>query len=93
MVNETLATVSLDDVYIPVDTANFLDRTKVGINYPYIFPEGKLIPTRIPTVNMTGFARSERRTVSVALLGSDLHAVRQLHLDQGQPHVEVRFPV
>ena len=53
MVNEFLATVSLDDVYIPVDQANFLDRTKVGINYPYIFPQGKLIPTRIPTVNMT----------------------------------------
>jgi hypothetical protein len=52
-VNEILATVSLDDVYIPVDQANFLDRGKVGINYPYIFPAGKLIPTRIPTVNMS----------------------------------------
>ena len=56
IVNEILATVSLDDVYIPVDQANFLDRTKVGINYPYIFPQGKLIPTRIPTVNMTNFS-------------------------------------
>ena len=55
-VNEILATVSLDDVYIPVDQANFLDRTTVGINYPYIFPQGKLIPTRIPTVNMTSFS-------------------------------------
>ena len=54
LVNETLATVSLDDVYIPVDTANFLDRTSVGITYPYIFPSGKLIPTRIPTANVTG---------------------------------------
>ena len=43
MVNEALATVSLDDVYIPVDGANFLDRTTVGLNYPYIFPQGKLI--------------------------------------------------
>jgi hypothetical protein len=57
MVNELLATASLDDVYIPVDGANFLDRTKVGLNYPYIFPQGKLIPTRIPTVNMTGFTQ------------------------------------
>jgi hypothetical protein len=56
LVNETLATVSLDDVYIPVDAAHFLDRTTVGLNYPYIFPEGKLIPTRIPTVNMTNFS-------------------------------------
>ena len=54
LVNEALATVSLDDVYIPVDTANFLDRTTVGLDYPYIFPEGKLIPTRIPTANITG---------------------------------------
>ncbi|MBS1855541.1 MAG: TonB-dependent receptor [Acidobacteria bacterium] len=55
-VNELLATFSLDDVYIPVDQANFLDRTTVGLNYPYIFPQGKLIPTRIPTVNMAGFS-------------------------------------
>jgi len=54
IVNEALATVSLDDVYIPVDTANFFDRTKAGLNYPYIFPNGKLIPTRIPTANITG---------------------------------------
>jgi len=56
MVNEALATVSLDDVYIPVDGANFFDRTKAGINYPYIFPQGKLIPTRIPTVNLGSFS-------------------------------------
>lgn len=55
-VNEFLATFSLDDVYIPVDQQNFLDRTTVGINYPYIFPQGKLIPTRIPSVNMTSFS-------------------------------------
>ena len=56
MVNEVLATVSLDDVYIPVDQAHFLDRTTAGINYPYIFPSGKLIPTRIPTANITNFS-------------------------------------
>jgi predicted heme/steroid binding protein len=55
-VNEVLLTVSLDDVYIPVDQANFLDRTTRGLNYPYIFPQGKLIPTRIPTVNMTNIS-------------------------------------
>ena len=55
LVNEAMATVSLDDVYIPVDQAHFLDRTSVGINYPYIFPQGKLIPTRIPTANITNF--------------------------------------
>ncbi len=54
VVNEALFTVSLDDVYIPVDTANFFDRTKAGINYNYLFPQGKLIPTRIPTANIQG---------------------------------------
>jgi hypothetical protein len=56
-VNEVLLSYSLDDVYIPVDQANFLDRTKVGLNYPYIYPSGKLIGTRIPTVNMAGFSQ------------------------------------
>lgn len=55
-VNEVLLTASLDNVYIPVDTANFFDRTKAGLNYPYIFPEGKLVPNRIPTVNMSPFS-------------------------------------
>lgn len=54
LVNEALATVSLDDVYIPVDTAHFFNRGTAGINYPYIFPNGKLIPTRIPTANIQG---------------------------------------
>jgi hypothetical protein len=54
MVNEVVATVSLDDVYIPVDTAHFFDRTTAGINYPYLFPTGKLLPNRIPTANITG---------------------------------------
>jgi hypothetical protein len=57
VVSEALATVSLDDVYIPVDGANFLDRTTVGLNYPYIFPQGKLIPNRIPTVNLGSFSQ------------------------------------
>jgi hypothetical protein len=55
-VNEVLLSYSQDNVYIPVDGANFLDRTKVGLNYPYIFPNGKMIQTRIPTVNMAGFS-------------------------------------
>ena len=55
-VNEILLTASLDDVYIPVDNAHFFDRTQAGLNYPYIFPAGKLIPTRIPTVNMSPFS-------------------------------------
>src|SRR5712664_2796132 len=64
LVNETLATFSLDRVYIPVDAPNFLDRTKgavqgagyFGLTYPYIFPAGKLLPNRIPTVIMSSFS-------------------------------------
>ena len=56
LVNEVLFSFSLDQVHIPVDQAHFLDRTTVGLNYPYIFPEGKLIPNRIPTVNMSAFS-------------------------------------
>jgi len=60
-VNEILLAFSLDNVHIPVDAAHFLDRTMgaaqgtglFGLNYPYIFPDGKLLPNRIPTVNMS----------------------------------------
>jgi hypothetical protein len=55
-VNEVLLTASKDNVHIPVDQAHFLDRTTVGLNYPYIFPTGKEIQNRIPTVNMTSFS-------------------------------------
>jgi predicted heme/steroid binding protein len=55
-VNEVLVSFSLDLVHIPVDQAHFLDRTTVGLNYPYIFPTGKEIPNRIPSVNMSAFS-------------------------------------
>ncbi len=52
LINEARATVSLDDVYIPVNTslAGF-NRQTLGINYPYLFA-GKDIPGKIPTVNL-----------------------------------------
>ena len=50
MVNEARATVSVDDVYIPVNTALAgFNRSQFGINYPYIFA-GKDITGKIPTV-------------------------------------------
>jgi len=63
-VNEILLAFSLDNVHIPVDAAHFLDRTMgaaqgtglFGLNYPYIFPAGKLLLNRIPTVNMSSFS-------------------------------------
>ncbi len=56
MINEARATVSLDDVYIPVNTsAPGFDRSLFGIDYPYIFPSGKDIQGKIPTVNVPTF--------------------------------------
>ena len=64
-VNEVLFSFSLDQVYIPINAPAFLDRTKgaaqgpglFGLNYPYIFPVSeKLLPTRIPSVNMSEFS-------------------------------------
>src|SRR6266849_2561152 len=65
-VNEVLLTASKDNVHIPVDQAHFLDRTKgalqgagfFGTNYSYLFPVSeKLLPNRIPTVNMSAFSQ------------------------------------
>ena len=63
-VNELLVSGSKDNVHIPIDAANFLDRTKgaaqgpglFGTNYNYIFTDGKLLSTRIPSVNMSNFS-------------------------------------
>ena len=53
LLNEARATVSLDDVYIPVDTsAPGFNRQGFGINYPYIFPAGKDLPNKVPSVNV-----------------------------------------
>ena len=63
-VNEALITASQDVVKIPIDAANFFDRSQAcagstvpcSLDYPYIFPDGKLVPGRIPTVNMAPFS-------------------------------------
>lgn len=54
LVNEARASVSLDDVYIPVNTSLIgFNREDLSppITYPYIFG-GKDIPNKIPTVNL-----------------------------------------
>ena len=60
-VNEILLTASVDQVYIPVDTAHFFDRNQACAGSPvpcgmynYIFTDGKMVPNRIATVNMSG---------------------------------------
>jgi hypothetical protein len=58
LINDATYAYSRDDVFIDVFTASGLhQRSRTGINYPYIFP-GKEIDDKIPTVNidnMTGF--------------------------------------
>ncbi len=54
MVNELRATYSLDDVYIPVDTAEIgfnRENLPLPITYPYLFP-AKDIVNKIPSVNL-----------------------------------------
>jgi hypothetical protein len=58
LINEATYAFSRDDVFIDVFTESGLhQRSRTGINYPYIFP-GKEIDDKIPTVNIdniTGF--------------------------------------
>lgn len=54
VVNEFLVSASRDQVYINIDPSNNLyDRTRYGINYPYLF-QGKNIPNKIPTITLNG---------------------------------------
>ncbi|MDQ3687698.1 MAG: Plug and carboxypeptidase regulatory-like domain-containing protein [Acidobacteriota bacterium] len=59
LINEALVAGSRDQVFIGVDEATgFYQRSLYGINYPYIFPEGKEIADKIPTVDgLSGFSR------------------------------------
>ncbi len=56
VINEARATISIDDVYIPVNTAlPGFNRQTLGIDFPFIFPSGKAAPNKIPTVNVPEF--------------------------------------
>jgi predicted heme/steroid binding protein len=63
-VNEILVSASEDIVKIPIDEKNFFNKNdactgsvvRCSLDYPYIFPDGKLVPNRIPTVNMSPFS-------------------------------------
>lgn len=55
MINEARVTYSLDQVYIPVNTAlPGFNRQTLGINFPYIIPGAKAAPNKIPTVSGLG---------------------------------------
>ena len=49
--NEVLVTVAHNADRLFIDTSSGLyDRTRYGINYPFLFPDGKDLPNKIPTV-------------------------------------------
>ncbi|HYT73392.1 MAG TPA: carboxypeptidase regulatory-like domain-containing protein, partial [Vicinamibacterales bacterium] len=56
LVNEASFTRSLDEVYINVFKSDLYTRSKYAINYPYLFPEFKEIPDKIPTITMSPFS-------------------------------------
>jgi len=50
--NEVLLTVAHSADRLFIDTSSGLyDRTKYGVNYPFLFPDGKDLPNKIPTVS------------------------------------------
>ena len=54
--NEFSFTYSLDEVFINVwKGTDLFQRSKYGINYPYIFPQFKEIPDKIPTITIANF--------------------------------------
>jgi len=51
MMNEVLLTASHDAARLTIDTTSGLyDRTRYGINYPFLFPGTKDLPNKIPTI-------------------------------------------
>jgi hypothetical protein len=55
---ETLVSASRDQVFISIAQTDLYKRSLYGINYPYIFPDRKEIPDKVPTVDgLTPFSR------------------------------------
>jgi hypothetical protein len=54
LVNELSYTYGLDEVFINVFKSDLYTRSKYGITYPYIFPDFKEIPDKIPTITIGG---------------------------------------
>ena len=55
LINEFSFNYSLDEVFINVfQGTDLYKRSKYGIDYPYIFPENKEIPDKIPTITIDG---------------------------------------
>jgi hypothetical protein len=70
MVNELLLTASVDRVHIDLDTSHDrFKRSKYGINYPYLLPEGKEVFDRIPTLAISNFQALDGNRVPLASTG------------------------
>ncbi|MDZ7638430.1 MAG: carboxypeptidase regulatory-like domain-containing protein [Bryobacterales bacterium] len=91
-INETLVTASADRVIIDYDRqSSQLDRGVFGINYPYLFPDGKEIPTKIPTVVLgNGINDLDGGPLPGQLIGPHLHDRQQHDEDRRQSHHQVR---
>ena len=86
-INEATAAWSRDRVFIEVCRGtDIFERSKYGINYPYIFPESKEIEDKIPTITVGGFSDDGRRALSRLLRGTDLDLLRQPHLRSSGRH-------
>ena len=56
-INEVLVTAAHGADRLSIDTSSGLyDRTRYGINYPFLFPTGKDLPNKIPTVQFDSSA-------------------------------------
>jgi hypothetical protein len=56
LVNEASYTYSRDQVFINVFQSDLYKRSQYGINYPYIFPDNKEIPDKIPTITIANLS-------------------------------------
>ena len=56
VINEALASVSVDRVRINVIDTGLYQRSQYGINYPYIFQDPKEIQDKVPTIAINEFA-------------------------------------
>ncbi len=91
MINEARITLSIDDVYIPVNTAlNGFNRGVFGINYPYLIPNGKDEPNKIPTVTIPNFSSLAGGPYPSHSSGTIWTAGDTLDQGHREPHSEIR---
>ncbi len=91
LINEFSFTHSLDEVFINVFRGTDLfQRSKYGINYPYIFPENKEIPDKIPTITIANITELERRSVSSIVARTHLHLQQRDDVSERPPYLQGR---